>query len=137
MRWLQLGMLTFGDARRLFAAFHEWTPSRCATLRMVDTVGAQARGFLDAAAAAASDDDGEVPGDQDPQARCPAQPSPARTPKPNLADGGSSSAWRCRAASRSSWIFRLIANRNLLAASSMIPARLEITSPSLMGHVAC
>ncbi len=51
-------MLAFGTARRLFAEFHEWAPSSRATLRMVDTVGAEARGFLDAAAV--PDDDGEV-----------------------------------------------------------------------------
>jgi hypothetical protein len=53
-------MLAFGNARRLFAEFHEWTPSPRSTLRMVDAVGAEARGFLDAAAAAMPDDDGEV-----------------------------------------------------------------------------
>jgi hypothetical protein len=53
-------MLAFGNARRLFAEFHEWMPSPRATLRMVDTVGAEARGFLDAAAAMVPDDDGEV-----------------------------------------------------------------------------
>ena len=51
-------MLAFGTARRLFAEFHEWAPSPRATLRMVDAVGAEARGFLDAAAL--PDDDGEV-----------------------------------------------------------------------------
>lgn len=51
-------MLAFGNARRLFASFHEWTPSPRATLRMVDAVGAEVRGFLDAAAM--PDDDGEV-----------------------------------------------------------------------------
>lgn len=51
-------MLAFGNARRLFAEFHEWAPSPRATLRMVDAVGAEARGFLDAAAV--PDDDGEV-----------------------------------------------------------------------------
>jgi hypothetical protein len=43
-------MLAFGTARRLFSEFHEWAPSSRATLRMVDAVGAEARGFLDAAA---------------------------------------------------------------------------------------
>jgi hypothetical protein len=51
-------MLAFGNARRLFAEFHEWAPSPRATLRMVDAVGAEARGFLDTVAA--PDDDGEV-----------------------------------------------------------------------------
>jgi hypothetical protein len=51
-------MLAFGNARRLFAEFHEWAPSPRATLRMVDAVGAEARGFLDAAAA--PQDDGEI-----------------------------------------------------------------------------
>jgi hypothetical protein len=51
-------MLAFGNARRLFREFHEWAPSPRATLRMVDAVGAEARGFLDAAGA--PEDDGEV-----------------------------------------------------------------------------
>ena len=51
-------MLAFDNARRLFAEFHEWAPSPRATLRMVDAIGAEARGFLDAAAV--PDDDGEM-----------------------------------------------------------------------------
>jgi hypothetical protein len=51
-------MLAFGNARRLFAEFHEWAPSPRATLRMVDAVGAEARSFLDAAPA--PEDDGEI-----------------------------------------------------------------------------
>ena len=51
-------LMAFGTARRLFAEFHEWAPSSRSTLRMVDAVGAEARGFLDADAA--PDDDGEV-----------------------------------------------------------------------------
>jgi hypothetical protein len=51
-------LMAFGTARRLFAEFHEWAPSSRATLRMVDAVGAEARGFLDATAV--PDDDGEV-----------------------------------------------------------------------------
>lgn len=51
-------MLAFGNARRLFAEFHEWAPSPRATLRMVDAVGAEARGFLDSDAV--PDGDGEV-----------------------------------------------------------------------------
>jgi hypothetical protein len=51
-------LMAFGTARRLFAEFHEWAPSSRATLRMVDAVGAEARGFLDAAAVPV--DDGEV-----------------------------------------------------------------------------
>jgi hypothetical protein len=51
-------LMAFGTARRLFAEFHEWAPSSRATLRMVDAVGAQAKGFLDDAAV--PDDDGEV-----------------------------------------------------------------------------
>ena len=51
-------LMAFGTARRLFAEFHEWAPSSRATLRMVDAVGAEARGFLDGAAV--PDDDGEV-----------------------------------------------------------------------------
>jgi len=51
-------LMAFGTARRLFAEFHEWAPSSRATLRMVDAVGAEARGFLDAHAI--PDGDGEV-----------------------------------------------------------------------------
>jgi hypothetical protein len=51
-------MLAFGNARRLFAEFHDWAPSPRATLRMVDAVGAEARSFLDAAAV--PQDDGEI-----------------------------------------------------------------------------
>lgn len=51
-------LMAFGTARRLFAEFHEWAPSSRTTLRMVDAVGAEARGFLDADAV--PDDDGEV-----------------------------------------------------------------------------
>lgn len=51
-------LMAFGTARRLFAEFHEWAPSSRATLRMVDAVGAEARGFLDETAV--PDDDGEV-----------------------------------------------------------------------------
>jgi hypothetical protein len=51
-------LMAFRTARRLFAEFHEWAPSSRATLRMVDAVGAEARGFLDADAV--PDDDGEV-----------------------------------------------------------------------------
>jgi len=51
-------MLAFGNARRLFREFHEWAPSPRATLRMVDAVGAEAHGFLDAACV--PDDDGDV-----------------------------------------------------------------------------
>lgn len=50
--------MAFSSARGVFRKFHEWAPSSRATLRMVDAVGAEARGFLDAAAA--PDDDGEV-----------------------------------------------------------------------------
>lgn len=51
-------MMAFRTARELFKEFHEWAPSSRATLRMVDAVGAEARGFLDADAA--PDDDGSV-----------------------------------------------------------------------------
>jgi hypothetical protein len=51
-------MMAFGTARRTFAEFHEWAPSPRATLRMVDALGAEACGFLDARAVPA--DDGEV-----------------------------------------------------------------------------
>ncbi len=52
------GMLAFETARRTFATFCEWAPSPRAVLRMVDAVGAAARGFLEALPA--PDDDGEV-----------------------------------------------------------------------------
>jgi hypothetical protein len=51
-------LMAFATARRTFAQFHEWSPSTRATLRMVDALGARARGFLDHAAAA--EQDGEV-----------------------------------------------------------------------------
>jgi len=51
-------LMAFATARRTFAQFHEWAPSTRATLRMVDALGAKARGFLDDAAAA--EQDGEV-----------------------------------------------------------------------------
>lgn len=51
-------LMAFRSARRTFAEFHEWAPSSRATLRMVDAVGAEARGFLDARAV--PEDDGEV-----------------------------------------------------------------------------
>ncbi|MGH7438652.1 MAG: ISKra4 family transposase [Polyangiaceae bacterium] len=51
-------LMAFGTARRLFAEFHEWAPSSRSTLRMVDAVGAAAKGFLDSDAT--PDDDGEV-----------------------------------------------------------------------------
>jgi len=51
-------MLAFGTARAVFSEFHEWTPSPRATLRMIDALGGQARGFLEQAAP--PQDDGEV-----------------------------------------------------------------------------
>jgi hypothetical protein len=51
-------MMAFGTARQTFEEFHEWAPSSRTTLRMVDAVGARARGFLEATPAPA--DDGEV-----------------------------------------------------------------------------
>ena len=51
-------MMAFATARQVFEQFHEWTPSPRATLRMVDTLGAQARPFLQQAPAPA--DDGEI-----------------------------------------------------------------------------
>ena len=51
-------LMAFASARELFAQFHGWAPSTRSTLRMVDTVGAQARAFLDAAEAL--DDDGTI-----------------------------------------------------------------------------
>ena len=50
--------LAFANARTTFAQFCEWSPSQRTTLRMVDAVGAEARPFLEAAAAPA--DDGEI-----------------------------------------------------------------------------
>ena len=50
--------LAFANARTTFAQFCEWSPSQRSTLRMVDTVGAEARPFLEAAPA--PDDDGEI-----------------------------------------------------------------------------
>lgn len=51
-------MMAFATARQVFEQFHEWMPSPRATLRMVDTLGAQARPFLQQAPAPA--DDGEI-----------------------------------------------------------------------------
>lgn len=51
-------LMAFGTARRMFTTFHGWAPSSRSTLRMVDELGEQARGFLDDAAV--PDDDGEV-----------------------------------------------------------------------------
>ena len=51
-------VMAFASARELFAQFHGWAPSTRSTLRMVDTVGAQAKAFLDAAEAL--DDDGTI-----------------------------------------------------------------------------
>lgn len=39
--------LAFGQARETFRSFHEWAPSSRAVLRMVDSVGEQARPFLE------------------------------------------------------------------------------------------
>jgi hypothetical protein len=50
--------MAFASARATFASFCEWTPSQRAVLRMVDTVGAQARGFLEQAPP--PPDDGEI-----------------------------------------------------------------------------
>jgi len=50
--------MAFGSARATFRDFHEWTPSPRATLRMVDAVGGEAMGFLEACAA--PDEDGEI-----------------------------------------------------------------------------
>lgn len=51
-------LMAFASARALFAQFHGWAPSTRSTLRMVDAVGAQAKGFLDAAEV--PDDDGTI-----------------------------------------------------------------------------
>jgi hypothetical protein len=50
--------LAFANARTTFASFCEWAPSQRSVLRMVDTVGAEARGFLESAPA--PDDDGDI-----------------------------------------------------------------------------
>ncbi len=50
--------LAFANARATFSQFCEWSPSQRTTLRMIDTVGAQARPFLEAAPA--PEDDGEI-----------------------------------------------------------------------------
>lgn len=50
--------MAFAPARATFASTYEWTPSSRATLRMVDTVGAEARTFLEGCAA--PEDDGEI-----------------------------------------------------------------------------
>jgi len=41
-------LMAFETARRVFSGFHEWAPSSRAVLRMIDAVGSEARGFLDA-----------------------------------------------------------------------------------------
>jgi len=51
-------MMAFATARDVFEQSHQWAPSPRATLRMVDTLGAQARPFLEQAPAPA--DDGEI-----------------------------------------------------------------------------
>jgi hypothetical protein len=51
-------MMAFATARNVFEQFHEWMPSPRATLRMVDTLGAQARPFLEQAPAPT--EDGEI-----------------------------------------------------------------------------
>jgi hypothetical protein len=51
-------MMAFATARDVFGQYHQWAPSPRATLRMVDTLGAQARPFLEQAPAPA--DDGEI-----------------------------------------------------------------------------
>ena len=50
--------LAFANARATFASFCEWAPSQRTVLRMVDAVGAEARGFMESAPA--PDDDGDV-----------------------------------------------------------------------------
>jgi hypothetical protein len=51
-------LMAFETARRVFGGFHEWAPSSRAVLRMVDAVGAEARGFLDADAK--PEEEGEI-----------------------------------------------------------------------------
>jgi hypothetical protein len=50
--------LAFANARATFAQFCEWAPSQRATLRMIDSVGAEARPFLEGAPV--PEDDGEI-----------------------------------------------------------------------------
>jgi hypothetical protein len=50
--------MAFASARSTFRSFCEWSPSQRAVLRMVDAVGAQARGFLEAAPP--PPDDGDI-----------------------------------------------------------------------------
>ena len=50
--------MAFASARATFLATYEWAPSPRATLRMVDTVGAEAQAFLESCPA--PDDDGEI-----------------------------------------------------------------------------
>jgi len=50
--------MAFASARSTFREFSEWAPSSRATLRMIDTIGGQARPFLEQASV--PDDDGEV-----------------------------------------------------------------------------
>lgn len=50
--------MAFASARSTFRGFCEWTPSQRAVLRMVDAVGAEARGFLEAAPP--PPDDGDI-----------------------------------------------------------------------------
>jgi len=42
-------MMAFAQARSTFDLFHEWTPSSRGTLRIVDAVGSEARGFIEQA----------------------------------------------------------------------------------------
>ncbi len=49
--------MAFAPARSTFRNFCEWSPSQRAVLRMVDAVGAEARGFLEAAPPPPGDDD--------------------------------------------------------------------------------
>jgi len=50
--------MAFANARETFATFCGWTPSQRTVLRMVDAVGAEARGFMEAAPA--PPDDGDI-----------------------------------------------------------------------------
>jgi hypothetical protein len=50
--------MAFASARETFRETYEWAPSSRATLRMVDTVGGEARAFLEQAPA--PNDDGEI-----------------------------------------------------------------------------
>lgn len=55
---LLAAQMSFANVRRTYRRFYEWAPSPRAILRMVDTIGDEARPFLEQAGA--PDDDGEI-----------------------------------------------------------------------------